>query len=504
MRYARAVNRSPLTGNQHSEGEIDMTFDRMSRRGFLGASAVMGAAAGIVSAWACAPAARSSAAPGATTSGLPARRDFVIRNAYVMTMEPQLGDLPRGDILVRNGTIAVVGRDLPAANAEVIDARNMIALPGFVETHFHLWNSFLRGVVGDGDMDYFPVMTRIGSSITPEIAYASVRLAIAEALDSGITTIHDWSHNLSTPAHADAEIRALRESGIRCRFSYGYSRELQERPEQMTNFADIERVKKEISGDRLLTMGFAARGPGSTTAAVYRREIEMARERDLPITIHANRSIAEVKKFSRIGMLEKDKLLGPDILLIHTYNATEQERETMAQTGTMVSAAPFTASRLASGLPYLGDLIRRGVQCSLSVDTTTVGGNTDMFGIMRLALQLNHLRSMNVLELQPRRIVELATLDGARSLGISDRTGSLKPGKRADLILVRRDDLNTAPFYDPALLLVQSAQPYNVDTVVVDGRILKRNRRLTGIDVGDVIRQATEAQQSVLQRAVGK
>jgi 5-methylthioadenosine/S-adenosylhomocysteine deaminase len=224
----------------------------------------------------------------------------------------------------------------------------------------------------------------------------------------------------------------------------------------------------------------------------------------LPVTIHANRSIGEVKKFSRISMLDKDRLLGPDMLLIHTYNATEEERQIMAQTGTMVSVAPFTASRLASGLPYLGDLIRRGAQCSLSVDTTTVGGTADMFGIMRLALQLNHLRSMNVLEVQPRRIVELATLDGAKSLGISDRVGSLTPGKRADMILIRTDDLNTAPFHDPALLIVQSAQPYNVDTVVVDGRILKRNRQLTGLDVAQVVRDATEAQRSVLKRALAK
>jgi 5-methylthioadenosine/S-adenosylhomocysteine deaminase len=475
---------------------------KISRRGFLGASAALGAA-GMIGQFGCAPA-QSGAARRAAAGGLPPRDEFVVRNAYVMSMDPKIGDLPRGDVHVQNGAIVAVGSDVAAPGAEAIDGRNMIALPGFVETHFHMWNSFLRGVVGDGDMDYFPVMTRIGPDITPEIAYRSVRLSVAEALDSGLTTLHDWSHNLSTPAHADADIRALRETGVRSRFSYGYSRELQERPEQVTNFADIERVKKELTGDPLVTVGFAARGPGSTPPDVYRREIELARQLGLPITIHSNRSIGEVKKFSRIGMLHKDRLLGPDMLLIHTYNATEQERQIMAETRTMVSAAPYTASRLASGLPYLGDLIKRGVQCSLSVDTTTVGGNVDMFGIMRLALQLNHLRSMNVLEVQPRRIVELATLDGAKSLGIADRVGSLTPGKRADLILIRTDDLNTAPFHDPALLIVQSAQPYNVDTVVVDGRILKRDRRLTAVDVAQVIRDATEAQRSVLKRALGK
>jgi 5-methylthioadenosine/S-adenosylhomocysteine deaminase len=185
-------------------------------------------------------------------------------------MDPKIGDLPRGDVHVRNGAIVAVGSDVAAPGAEAIDGRNMIALPGFVETHFHLWNCFVRGVVGDGDMDYFPVMSRIGPDITPDIAYRSVRLGITEALDSGLTTLHDWSHNLSTPAHADADLRALRESGVRARFSYGYSRELQVKPDEITNFADIERVKKELTGDPLITMGFAARGPGSTPPAVYR------------------------------------------------------------------------------------------------------------------------------------------------------------------------------------------------------------------------------------------
>src|SRR5262245_3582892 len=173
----------------------------------------------------------------------------------------------------------------------------------------------------------------------------------------------------------------------------------------------------------------------------------------------------------------------------------------IAETKTHVSIAPFTASRLASGLPYLGDLLAKGVQCSLSVDTTTVAGNADMFSVMRLMLQLNHLRSMN--EVQPRRILELATLDGAKDLGIADRVGSLTPGKRADLILLRTNDLNTAPFGNPAILLVQQAQPANVDTVVIDGRILKHKGELTALDAEEVVRKAAESFAAVRKRAGG-
>ena len=477
----------------------------LSRRGFLGGLTALGS----ISLAACATnstkASRLRAASRATGQ-LPPRGEFVVRNAYVLTMDPKLGNIPRGDVHVRNGMLVAVGPNLAAPDAEEIDGSNRIALPGFIDTHFHLWGSFARGIVADGDFDYFPVMSRIGPAMTPEDAYNSSKLGIAEALNSGLTTIHDWAHNIITGAYADADLRALRDVGIRARFSYGYSRNLQLKPEQTADLADIARVKREwfgSSNDGLLTMGFASRGPGDTPPQVYRREWENARSLGLPITQHAGRSLQEIAKFHRIEMLYRDQLLGPDVQLIHTYNASAQERQMIAETGTHVSIAPFTASRLASGLPYLGDLLAKGVQCSFSVDTTTVGGNADMFGIMRLMLQLNHLRSMNVLEVQPRRILELATLDGAKDLGIADRVGSLTPGKRADLILVRTNTLNTAPFINPAILLVQQAQPANVDTVVIDGRILKHEGELTALDAEEVIRKAAESFTAVRKRAGG-
>lgn len=476
-----------------------------SRRGFLEAIA----AAGSLGLAACATSGQSGgrlAAADRKSGKLPSRGEFVVRDTYVVTMDPRLGDIPSGDVHVRNGALVAVGPKLSAPGAEEIDGRNRIALPGFIDTHFHLWGSFARGVVADGDFDYFPVMSRLGPVMTPEDAYNSARLGIAEAIHSGLTTIHDWSHNIISAPYADADLRALRDCGIRARFSYGYSRNLQQKPKETVDFNDIVRVKKEwfgTSNDGLLTMGFASRGAGDTPPEVYRKEWEFARSQGLPITQHAGRSLGEIKRFRRIEMLYKDKLLGPDVQLIHTYSASAEERGMIAETKSHVSIAPFTASRLASGLPYLGDLLKRGVQCSLSVDTTTVGGNAEMFGIMRLMLQLNHLRSMNVMEVQPRRILELATLDGAKDLGIADRVGSLTPGKRADLILVRTNDLNVAPFINPALLLVQQAQPFNVDTVVIDGRILKYKGELVALDTEEIMHKAAESFHAARKRAGG-
>jgi cytosine/adenosine deaminase-related metal-dependent hydrolase len=475
------------------------------RRDFLGAVAALSAVGLSACATGSQPASRLPTADR-TSGKLPPRGEFVVRNAYIVTMDPKLGDIPNGDVHVRNGALVAVGPNLSAPGAEEIDGRNRIACPGFIDTHFHLWGSFARGIVADGDFDYFPVMSRLGPVMTPEDAYNSAKLGIAEALHSGLTTIHDWSHNIISGPYADADLRALRDCGLRARFSYGYSRNLQQKPKETADFNDIARVKREWFGpsnDGLLTMGFASRGAGDTPPEVYRKEWEFARGLGLPITQHAGRSLGEIKRFRRIEMLYKDKLLGPDVQLIHTYSASAEERGMIAETKSHVSIAPFTASRLASGLPYLGDLLKRGVQCSLSVDTTTVGGNADMFSIMRLMLQLNHLRSMNVLEVQPRRILELATLDGAKDLGIADRTGSLTPGKRADLILVRTNDLNVAPFGNPALLLVQQAQPVNVDTVVIDGRILKHRGELVALDAEEIIRKAAESFHAARKRAGG-
>jgi len=261
----------------------------ISRRDFIAAVTVL-SAAGMA---ACAATSQQSSRLWTADRGsskLPPRGEFVVRNAYIVTMDPKLGDIPNGDVHVRDGALVAVGANLNAPNAEVIDGRNRIACPGFVDTHFHLWGSFARGVVADGEFDYFPVMSKLGPVMTPEDAYASARLGITEAIYSGLTTIHDWSHNIIDGRYADADLRALRDCGIRARFSYGYSRNLQQKPKETADFNDIARVKGEWFGaanDGLLTLGFASRGAGDTPPEVYRKEWEFARSLGLPITQHA-------------------------------------------------------------------------------------------------------------------------------------------------------------------------------------------------------------------------
>src|SRR6266545_1130140 len=163
---------------------------------------------------------RSAAAPAAP---LPPRREFVIRGATVLTMDPAIGDFATGDVHVRDGAIAAVGARVDVANVQVIESRGMICMPGFVDTHWHLWTSFLRPFVRAdvAEVGYFPVSNRLGMLYTPEDSYRSVKLGIAEALSAGVTTVHNWAHNVRSPDHADAELSAMRDTGIRGRFAYG-------------------------------------------------------------------------------------------------------------------------------------------------------------------------------------------------------------------------------------------------------------------------------------------
>src|SRR5215217_8060280 len=327
---------------------------RISRRGLLGGAAAVGAAS---------LAGRPTESHAATPTGrrgrrqiqdrpaaqLPARGEFVVRGAHVLTMDPALGDLPRGDVHVRDGVIVAIGTDLAAPGATVLDARDTIALPGFVDTHWHLWTSSLRALIRNDEAPaygYFAVTPRVGLEYTPEDAYRAVRLGLAEELYSGITTVHDWSHNILSPAHADADLRALADVGIRARFAYGYSRQLQLEPELPMDVADIARVQREWlarPNDGLLTLGMASRTvdlgqPGATPFRVLRRDWDGTRGLGLPITLHVGRA-------GEVTALEQEGLLGPDVQLVHPTSTTAAERAILAARGTSFSTSPHTEVR---------------------------------------------------------------------------------------------------------------------------------------------------------------
>jgi 5-methylthioadenosine/S-adenosylhomocysteine deaminase len=435
---------------------------------------------------------------------LPPRAEFVIRGATVLTLDTKLGDLERGDVHVRNGAIVAVAPTLAAPGAAAIDGRGMICMPGFIDTHWHLWTTVCRPLIriDDPKRGYFPVTGALGRYFTPEDSYRSVRLGLAEALSAGATTVHNWAHNVRTPAHAGAELRAMGDCGVRGRFSYGQAQGMPD--DEPMNYDDIASVQREwMPNDGMLTLGMCSRnfGPsqtalrGTISLDMARKDWGGARALGLPITLHTSGP-------SPIKALDEAKLLAPDVQLVHPLLTSAEDREILRQRGVSYSLAPIGESRrpASAGVIQLGELLEAGVKVSLSIDTTGTYG-CDYFEAMRILYNLHQHRIGARVPLTSKRLVQLATLDGAVDLGIAERTGSLTPGKRADLILVRTGDVNIAPMGDPYEALISFAQPRNIDTVIVDGRLLRRGGEFTALDYAEVLKEASETAAALRSRA---
>jgi len=445
--------------------------------GALGAVATMGKVA--------------AAQPGRNAaSGM--RGEFVVRDAVVVTMDPALGTLPRGDVHVSDGVIVAVGPNLNAPNAQVISGHSMIAMPGLIDAHNHLWNSPLRNLVQEGPTDgYYPLVLKYGAFCSPVDVYRGVRLGVTELLYSGVTTVNDWAHNLRSPAYADADLAALRDSGIRARFSYGYWQG-GPAPDETIDLTDVARLKNDwstLSNGGLLSLGIALRTMPQGSLASVIRECGFARALHVPLTIHSGGSNGQS---GTIGLLNGANLLGPDMQVINPTKWDETSYQWIAASGAHVCISPFSEMRTSFRFNPLLDLLGHRIPVSLSMDTAAVTGNNDMFALMHVLIDSQFVRADKAGAVTPMQILELATMGGARDLGLADTVGSLTPGKRADLILMRTTDINIAPLGDPAEAIVRSAQPYNVDTVIVDGRFMKRGGRIVAFNADTVIADASE------------
>lgn len=420
------------------------------------------------------------------------RRAVVFRNAVLLTMDPKLGLIPRGDVHVRDGEIVAVGSNLVAAGAMEISAAGMIVMPGLVDAHNHLWNSPVRNLVQEGDKyGYFPLVLKYGAFCSPQDVYRGVRLGVTELLFSGVTTVHDWAHNLRSPAYADADLAALRDSGVRGRFSYGYWQGGPP-PDQTIDLADVARLAdnwSSLSNGGLLSFGVALRTMPSGLLASITRECEAARRLHLPLTIHSGGSNGDS---GTVGLLKSANLLGPDMQLINPTKWDQQTYDWVAASGAHVCISPFSEMRTSFRFNPLLELLKNNLPVSLSMDTAAITGNEDMFALMHVLIDSQFVRADKAGAVTPEQVLELATMGGARDLGLADTVGSLTPGKRADIILVRGDDLNMTPLGDPYTAMVRSAQPYNVDSVMVDGRFLKRRGRLIGFDAAVVTAEARD------------
>ncbi len=465
----------------------------IGRRTLLAATTAIAAA----SIWPGRATAQSTASPASPS--LPARGEFVVRGAHVLSMDDKIGDFPTGDVHVRNGAIVAVAAIVAAPGAQVIDGKGMICMPGLIDTHWHHWTTFLRPALraDDPKKTYFPVTAAVGQHYTPEDSYQSVKLSLAEAIGAGVTTTHNWAHNVRSPAHADAEVKAMRESGLRGRFAYGPAQGMPN--DQPMDLADWARMKKELAKDALIGLGVCSRNidasnasRGAINADMAKKEWGAARDLGLPITLHTNGS-------ANIQLLAANNLLGKDVQLVHPLNLAAGDFELLAKHDVRYSISP-TGEAGRTGETQLAELLQAGVKVSISIDNVTAD-RCDCFACAKMLQILNRHRTAGKYSLTTRRLVQMMTIDGAIDLGLADKTGSLTPGKRADLILVKTGTPNMKQIGDPYDALVQQAQPSDIDTVVADGRILLRKREFTALDYEKVAADTNATFEALKARA---
>jgi 5-methylthioadenosine/S-adenosylhomocysteine deaminase len=418
---------------------------------------------------------------------------MLLRGGHVLTMDPAIGDLVKGDVLIDGDRIAAVEPEI-AADAEVVDVTGQIVIPGFVDTHRHTWEAAIRGCAPDATLDdYFvEVLDTFAPLYRPEDVYASNLAGALECLNAGITTLVDWSHINNSPEHPDAAIRGLQESGIRAQYAYGSANTSLSDYWFESKLAipadDVERVRSTYfsSDGGLLTMALATRGPGFCLDDVVRSEWETARRLGIPITVH----VAMGRVAGRFGMVHRLSelgLLGPDTTYVHCCYFDDEEWQLVADTGGTISIAAQVELQMGHGWPPVVKATGYGLRPSLSIDVvTTVPG--DMFTQMRAAFGAERARinatcweaDCPVPDTMPtaRQMLQMATVDGAYVAGLADRTGSLTPGKQADVVVIDAGALNVVPVLDPVAAVTLSADVSNVDTVIVDGVVQKRGGRL--------------------------
>lgn len=422
--------------------------------------------------------------------------ETVIRNGVVVDTEPQPVVLGTVDVRIRDGRIAEVGPRLRGApDAEEIDASGRIVLPGFVDAHRHTWQAGIRAI--DPDMTMAGYLQRVLGELAPahgpEEVYAGTLAGALECLDAGVTTLVDWANAQFTGAHTDAGVRALRDSGIRARFGYCHAGA----PEDLLPHGRAV-FETHFGAPGLVGMVVAALGPEIAGPEHALAEWRLARELGLPVTAHLG-GYGPEGATAGLAFLRHHGLLATPTTFVHANHYDDDQLKLIADSGGGVSVSPVDEMTLGIGYPVTGRALAAGVPTSLSADTVTCAPG-DMFSQMRAAFTLERGRPGGA-GFTTRDALRLATVDGARVAGLADVTGSLRPGKQADLVLLRTDTLGMAAAHDPIGAVVLNADTSAVDTVLVAGRVVKRDGRLLRHDLPDVLAALAASAREVTARA---
>jgi cytosine/adenosine deaminase-related metal-dependent hydrolase len=526
-----------------------------SRRDFLkGAAAVSVAAAG-VNLFAPRPAAAQFASPAdpPEASGRAGRR-YVIRGGAVMSMDPRVGDFPEADVLVQGKTILAVGPNLSAGAADVIDARGRIVMPGFIDTHHHQFETALRSFLADGVLindgsgspsgstTYFEfILNKFAPVYRPQDVYINELFGALSQLDDGVTTVHDVSQIHHTPQHSDAAIQALFDSGRRSAF--GYFEGAGSNPANYAYPQDAFRIHRQwfSSSDQLVSMIMG--GEVYLGAPVYQQSWTIGRQLGLQIAAHILSPFGIRPILDQLaqglggvgpsGQPPGNLKVGPDNLFIHMTGMSDQGWQAVRDAGAQVSIAFPIEMNMRHGMPPILKMQSLGMEPSLSVDVECTM-TADFFTQMRVCMNLQRaIVNQMILDqglppnpvdwglppgaagnpwptppagipplLTTRDVLRYATMNGAKALRLDGKTGSLTPGKEADIIILDATRLNVAPLNQVPGAVVSLMDRTNVETVIVAGKVRKWKGQLLDVDLNH-LRHQLEASRDFLFSAAG-
>jgi 5-methylthioadenosine/S-adenosylhomocysteine deaminase len=434
---------------------------------------------------------------------------ILIRGGTLITVDAN-DSVVAGDLLVRDGRIAALG-EITESVDEVVDARGCAVVPGFVQTHVHLCQTLFRGAADD-----LPLIDWLKRRIwlfeaahTPASVRASARLAVAEMIRGGTTC----ALTMETVKHTAEALRVVEESGFRatvgkCMMDAGSDVPAALLEETESSISESLKLVEEWHGrgGGRVRCCFAPRFAVSCTRGLLERVAQLARERGLIVHTHASENLTEIEMVRQetgmrnVEYLASLGLAAPHVALAHCVHLNEAELELLARTGAHVLHCPSSNLKLGSGITPVKEMLERGISVSLGADGAACNNRLDMFTEMRLAALLQKVVH-GADALDARRVLRMATADGARALGLESEIGSLEAGKRADVSVVSLDRLHTTPCPDAVSTLVYAAQPSDVRTVLIDGRVLLRDGELTTLDESEVIGEATKEARELFARA---
>ena len=419
----------------------------------------------------------------------------ILKRAVIVSMDERIGDLASADILVEGDRITAVGPELAADGAEPVDMSGRILIPGFVNAHMHTWQTGLRALAANWTLpEYLRHMhAGLATRFVPADIHIATLVGALNQLNCGTTTLVDWCHNNPTPAHTDAAIAALEESGIRAVFFHG-SPKPDSKPGQ-PHFSEVPHPRHEVErlvrgslgrGVGLLTLGLAVLGPNYSTLEVARHDFKLARAFSLLASMHQGGGAERAP--GGWEALDRDGLLGPWVNIVHGNDLNDERLARMVELGVTFTLAPEGEMTQGHGFPIVGRLRRLGVAPSLGIDLESImsGG---MFSASRAALGLqraidNAQGRRACGEIPPtttigtREALSWSTVEGAKMLGMFDRIGSLSPGKQADIVAIDARQVNMQPIHDPVSSVVMQTDLANIEAVMVAGEWKKRDGRL--------------------------